>query len=440
MSAYSIKDFGAHANGARVSTAQIQMAIDTCHRNGGGKVVIPEGGIYLCGTLNLKSGVELHLEKDTLLKASTQPGDYKDVTLAGEYGGNSGGFLIMAHEANNISITGEGAIDGQCEAFMDGWWTEDGKYIRKPKPFRTRIIGLIGCRKVAIKDITIRNSAQWTCHLTGCEDVDIDSVTILNGLDIPNCDGIDPDHCRNVRIRNCHIESGDDCIVIKTTKEFADYGPSENIQISGCTLISTSSAIKIGSETVSDIRNVTVEDCKIRRSNRGLAIQLRDSGNVENIIMKSCQVETRKFHPKYWGNGEAIYVTAVERHDHGKVGQVNHVTFHDIDFTGENGVYLYGTEERPLKNVRLENVRGTLRKTSRFPVNQHDLRPRHSKEHGGIENGILGGITATNVSGLEILDCHIVFDETDGHHWQQALLTNNVENLILQNLGENLER
>ncbi len=427
-----ITDFSAKNDGETNNASPIQAAINACHQNGGGRVVVPAGGVFVSGTIELKSGVELHLESGSKLQASHEKGDYVVANIAGEYGGKEGGFLIRANNCRNISITGQGVIDGQADAFMDGWWTDDGKYIRKPKDFRTRIIGLTGCENIRITGITIKDAAQWTCHLTGCEDVVIHGITIRNGLDVPNCDGIDPDHCRNVRISDCHIEAGDDGIVIKTTQEFDAYGPSENITITGCTIISTSAAIKIGTESVSDIRDVVVTGCIIKRSHRGLAIQLRDKGLIENVMFSDCIVETRQFHQKYWGNGEAIYLTAVERHDDGDVGTIRSVVCKNILFRGENGVFICGSENACISDITLDGIDGTIKKTSRFPVDFHDMRPRHSQEHGGLEKGALSGITAYNVDGLTIRKSAIRFEGEERHHWLHALATKDVDKLVLQ--------
>jgi polygalacturonase len=365
-------------------------------------VLIPAGGVFLTGTITLKSHVELHLENGALLRASAQQDDYIGVAIAGEYGGNKGGFVIQAQDAKGIAITGLGTIDGQADAFMDGWWTEDGPYIKKPMPFRPRLIGLFGCSGIRIHGVTITDAPQWTCHLTGCEDVVIDGITILNGLDIPNCDGIDPDHCRNVRISNCHIEAGDDGIVIKATREYAHYGPSENITITGCTIVSTSAAIKIGTETVCDISHVVVTACIIRRSHRGLAIQLRDEGNVHDVLFSDCIIETRQFHPKWWGNAEAIYITATPRNSTTTVGTVKDIALRNIRFTSENGIFLCGCPSAPLQNISLDNIQGTLCKTSKFPVDFADMRPSGGEEHGGLERERLAPITTRHVEDLRM--------------------------------------
>ncbi len=432
MSTISILDYNAKNDGSTNNAPFIQAAIDACHERGGGRLVIPAGGVFVSGTIELKDGVELYLENGSMLQASHREADYKLMSTAGEYGGNEGGFLIQAKNARNISIAGNGTIDGQAEAFIDGWWTDDGEYIKKPKRFRSRIIGLFSCRQIRISNLTIQNSAQWTCHLMGCEDVVVHAITILNGLDVPNCDGIDPDHCRNVRISDCHIEAGDDGIAIKTTRDFREYGPSENITITGCTIVSTSAAIKIGSETENDIRDVVVTGCIIRRSHRGLAIQLRDRGVVENILFTDCVVETRQFHPKYWGNGEAIYITAVRRHDDKEVGITRNIVCRNILFRGENGVFICGSEDARIGNVILDGVNGTISKTSRFPVDYHDLRPRHSQEHGGLVRGALSGITAYHVDGLVIRRSSICFEGEERHHWHHALSAKSVEPIDIE--------
>ncbi|MEX0324037.1 MAG: glycoside hydrolase family 28 protein [Puniceicoccaceae bacterium] len=433
MATYCITDFGAVADGKTNNSSSIQRAIDTCSEKGGGRVSIPSEGIFVSGTIQLKKGVDLHLEDGAVLQASREPCDYASARLAGEYGGNSGGFLIQAEDADHISLTGHGTIDGQADAFMAGWSADAGKHIRQPKEFRPRVIGLFGCHRINIRGITIRDAAQWTCHLTGCEDVVIHGITIRNALDIPNCDGIDPDHCRNVHISDCHIEAGDDGIVIKTTREYTQYGPSENITIKGCTIISTSSAIKIGSESADDIRDIIVSGCIVKRSNRGLAIQLRDAGNVENVIFSNCIVETRAFHKKYWGNGEAIYITAANRHEDKPFGRIRNVVCQNIIFRGENGVFIQSAEPGHIRDIFLFAINGIISKVSAFPVGFHDMRPRFSQEHGGLEEGKLSGITAIFVEGLTIKNSGIQFEGEERHHWNGYLSTEHVEQLVVEN-------
>ena len=258
MPTFNIHDFGAAGDAVTPDTRAIQAAIDACHTAGGGLVVVPAGRKYLTGTVALKSGVGLHVEGDATILASDRREDYPDESLP---------CLIAARGADRVSITGTGVIDGRAKAYV----TEELPHIYRTALWRPRLIGLVGCTRVAVRDIAIRDAPFWSLHLIGCEDVLIHGITILNDLKMPNADGIDPDHCRRVRITDCYIEAGDDCIVLKNTAAFAWCGPCEDIAVSGCTLVSTSAAIKIGTESVDDFRRITVEGCTIRQSHRGVS-------------------------------------------------------------------------------------------------------------------------------------------------------------------------
>ncbi len=370
-----------------LATECIQSALDAAGAAGGGRVTLAAGR-HLCGTLTLHSRTELHLEAGAVLKASPDPADYLGETgMSGLYGVADGAFLIQARDAEQIAVTGLGVIDGSALDYMDGWRTDDGPYIRKPKAWRPRGIGFHHCRQVTLRDFTFRDSASWTIHLTGCEIVLCQSLTILNRLDVPNCDGIDPDHCRDVRILGCHIEAADDCIVLKNTREHADQGPCEDILIADCRLVSTSAAIKIGTESAGDFRNILVDGCVINRSHRGLSIQLRDTGTVENVAFSNCTIETRRFHPLYWGNGEPIYVTSVPRNDGDAAGRIRDIRFHNIRCRSEAGIFIEGSEGAEIEDVLLENVSLDLVAKSKWPGGRHDLRPMHGAEHGGFEDG-----------------------------------------------------
>ncbi len=384
-----------------ITTSSLQSEIDHAHASGGGQVRIPPG-THLIGTLQLKSHVDLYLEAGARLKASPNPAEFEQVEIAGLYGGNQGGFLLTAQDAEHVTISGPGSLDGSALDYMDGWWHEP--YIRAPKDWRPRGIGLFNCTHVTLKDFTFHDSASWTIHLTGCDDVLCQGLRILNRLDVPNCDGIDPDHCRNVRILGCHIEAADDGIVLKNTREYADLGPCENIVISGCTIISTSAAIKLGTESEGDFRNVVVDNCAISASHRGLAIQLRDQGTIENVSFSNCVVQTRLFHERYWGRAEPIYVTAVPRHDGDPAGTVRDIRFFNIRCQSENGIFLCGSPDAPLEHIRLEQVRVELQVQSKWPGGQVDCRPRHSLEHGGLEDAPTGGLRASHVHHLTLRD------------------------------------
>ena len=203
---------------------------------------------------------------------------------------------------------------------------------------------------------------------------------------MPNCDGIDPDHCRDVEIKNCHITCGDDAIVIKTTRQPIDYGPCENIRVSDCILETQDAGLKIGTETTRDIRNLTFQRCKIITSSRGIGIQLRDEGNISNITFKDITFTSRYYSAPWWGRGEAISLTAIPRAARpptasaradgasptqpaaqttdtaSALGTLSNIHFQNITGTSENSLRIDGTAQSPIQNISLDNLHLTLRR------------------------------------------------------------------------------
>lgn len=356
---FNIVDYGAVGDGRTNNAAALQEAIDRCSASGGGIVLVPAGGVFLTGSFRLKSYVDLHLESGAELRASLDPDHYREQVL------------IEAEGAEHFSLSGRGTINAQGRQFM----REELPHIFRAQSWRPRMMVFENCRNIRMRDLTLRESALWTVHLAGCSDVAIDGLSILNDRKIPNCDGIALDCSRNVRISNCHIEAGDDCIVLKTLRQYAHYGPCENVTVTGCTLASTSAALKIGTETVGDIRNVVFDGCVVRDSSRGLGIMLRDEGTVEHVLFSNITVETRFFHTDWWGAAEPIYVTALPRETGRPVGRVRDVRFSNIVCRSENGVFIRGSEETKPEDVLLENVKVRLERWTDLPGGRYDVRP-----------------------------------------------------------------
>src|SRR5512147_109407 len=231
VSSYNILDFGAIGDGVADNAASIQHAIDHCNINGGGRVIVPAGGVFVTGPFQLKSNVDLHVEANAMLRASLDEALY---TATPFKNWSEGSMWISAKDAHHISITGTGTIDGSGTQFMEN--EEPTHYNYKfvnGIDRRPHLLTLIGCRNITLRDVTFANAAYWCVHPAGCEDVLIQGVRILNSLKVRNCDGIDIDHSRNVRISDCYIESADDSICIKNRRDYAEYGPCENITITG---------------------------------------------------------------------------------------------------------------------------------------------------------------------------------------------------------------
>ena len=383
---YNIMTFGALGNGIHNDTQAIQAAIDTCRQNGGGRVLFPGGRVYRAGLLKLCSNIELHFEMGAVLMGSSQLSDYQ---LSGqktavkklhtpsyrncEYDGTPSHYFLYAKDCHNVAITGRGIIDGNEDIFygkVTHWRIEGSFYPRVPMLYAENV------ERLTIEDITFRRSAFWTVHLVGCRDVGIRGIRILNNLRMANCDGIDPDHCQNVRIEGCHIQCANDCIVFKNTLSAMQYGPCENMTVSGCTLISTSSAIKFGSESEDVMRNMVIENCVISRSNRGIALQLRDKGSIENIVFHNLVISTRLFHKDmYWGQAEPISVTVLPRKENTQVGIIRNIRFSNILCEGENGIFLYSQTPGHLQHIFFDGITLHLHRQTAHGLGAHDLRP-----------------------------------------------------------------
>lgn len=408
------EDYGALADGKTNDVTAIQTAIDKAYENGGGTVVLSSGKTYYSDSIILKENVELHLQIGSRLKATGDISGYfrpcnfindKTNTLIGNpVTGKPSFCFIYGFEAHNCKITGFGTIDANGHAFVE---RKDKYYVTGNFYPRPTVIYIEKSNHITIEDVTIVDAPFWTLHPAGCDDVLISKIRILNDLDVANSDGIDPDHSTNVRILGCHIECADDCICLKTSKGNSEYGPCENIVISDCTLISTSAAIKIGTEGVGDFRNVLVQNCIISRSNRGLSIQIRDGGNVENVRYNNIIIETRRFCPDWWGTAEPIVITAFDRDENTKAGHIKNISFRNITANGENGVLLHGTAENVIENVTFENVDITLKKSTKWESGLYDMRPGLNKD---IEQHKNAGFFIRHARNVKIYDSAVHID------------------------------
>ena len=405
---YKITDYGARGDGHTLNTIAIQKAVAECNAHGGGIVRIPPGE-FVTGTVRLLSNVHLELEAGAVLVGSTELANY---WIDGVKEG-----IVFADDAENISISGDGTINGkgtyfhlpdklnpsggdkkytrQGDDYMNArYGTGDGPiaYIDRPG----MMVVLLRCTRVSIRDITLRDSPTYAFRIGNCDDVTITGVTIFNNPLIPNNDGIHCTTSRNVHIANCHIEAGDDAIVV-TGFPYGIYGEgggtvktgpatygnktnrSENVTVTNCTLSSRSAGIRVGYGE-NDIRNCTFQNIVIFSSNRGIGIFARDAGSIENVIFSDIIIETRLFTGGWWGAGEPIHVSAVPEGSDGKVGRIHKITFSNIFAQSEAGIVLYGIRESPLGDIVLDNVHLTI-KSGPLSVSyggNFDLRPAYT--------------------------------------------------------------
>ena len=397
---YNVMTFGAKGNGTTDDAVAIQHAIDACSREGGGQVVFPGNHVFLSGPLELKSNVDLHLEATAVLKANPDEQIYH-LSAFGENRGE-GMLWLWARHAENISVSGKGTIHGNGIRFM-GQELLDSYELKPVTTFdpRPHVLTLTDVRNLTIRDVTIKEGAYWTVHLIGCDGAVIDGISLLNHLKIRNGDGIDLDHSRNVRISNCYITSGHDCICLKNRREFAEYGSCHDIVVTNCVMTSRSCAIKIGSENMDSIYNVNFDNCIITGSNRGLGVQNRDEGTVCDVTFSNIRMDLRLWSDVWWGKAEPIYVTSYPRANgnhkdanrrfpkgetKGRCGKVERIYFNNITATSENGCFVGGDEWGKVSHVYFNNVTIRLKKQTDYKGRVADLRPCRDesfvKNHG----------------------------------------------------------
>jgi polygalacturonase len=374
-------EFGTVGDGVTTDTAAIQAAIDSCAGCGGGTVSLGPG-TYLAGTVRLKDNVTLHLEAGATLLGSTDLNDYTD-----HYVDRS---LIYAEGAANIAITGRGVIDGQGAAFRRPPAAEskeacvqadaEGNSVEnedKENWLRARgrpfLLRLVDCTNVLLHDITVRNSAMWCLDFLACDSLLIDGIRLRSRDCNENNDGIDLEDCRNVRIANCDIQSGDDAICLKST---TSDGVCENIAISNCLISSGQSAIKTGTDSIGGFRDILVSNCVIYDSSRAVALDIYDGGvlervGIQNLTLRNVVVAISC---ELFDRGRTVDPTAAKP----SPGIIRDLIISQVQGTGITDVacLLAGLPGHPLRDVTLQSIRlrGPGRESRINPWTQRPVR------------------------------------------------------------------
>lgn len=433
---FNVRDYGAVGDGTTNDARAIQAAIDACVANGGGTVLVPAGSTYLSGSLVLGSNVDLHIERGATLQAS---GNWSDITERSTVSALSSGIVtdtseesgqfLTARGAVNLSISGAGTVDGGGRHYV----LEDlGAIYRMPvnRPFT---VFFLDCTDVALTDTLYRDAALWTVRLTGCENVLIHAIRIDGDMKMPNADGIDLDHCRNVRISDCNIRCPDDGISLKTCDEFPDAGPCENITVTNCVIETRSSALVVGVDALDPIRNVVFDNCVIKTSHRGLSVNMGQNSLYENILFSNIVVETQIFDEAWWGRGEPIYISAMPWHD--EVGIIRNVRFVNILARGENGVYIDALHPGLIDGILLENVRVEVDQWGDERGGRHDRRPYTGGEE--IVEHATAAFYIANAANITVRNCDAVWGANRQEYFGAALETAHVEGLTVDGfIGE----
>lgn len=361
---YDVRDYGAVGDGLVKETQALQKAIDACHEAGGGRVVLTAGN-YLSGTLYLKSNVELHLTNGAVLKASADVEDYnpedifpENVAFPSE--NMTARHLIIAYQAENIAVTGNGTIDGNSSAFFEplpsgktaSYRYKSGNYpIKEWRPGQMVFFCL--CKNVNASDVKLLNAPYWTFFLLGCEDVQIRGLTIENPAATANGDGIDLDCCRNVTVSDCIIRTGDDSITIRANRNALGHQAiaSENITVSNCVLSTPCNAIRIGVGE-GEIRNCLFGNIIVPEASRGISIvslyrkteNSRHGTSIENIHFSDFIL-----------NADVPFTVGVG-HEASPPGAIRDISFNRFRITAHAAAQIAGNDIVQVQRIALNNI------------------------------------------------------------------------------------
>lgn len=292
---FPVENYGAVADGQSVNTQAIQKAINACSAAGGGTVLLSRGD-YVSGTIELKSGVMLQIDRIARLLASTNLQDYPDhvparaTIMDSHY--NLKMSLIYAENQERVGICGDGEINGRGVPKNFPGGQSNGTL-----PGRPFLIRFVECKKVVMDGIRLLDSAAWMENYLNCDDVILQNLWVQNQANYNN-DGIDLDGCHNVIVRGCFLNSEDDGLCFKGAGERT----MENVLVENCRFYSTCNAVKFGTDSQGGFRNVLIRNIEVggpsddlpaetrRTAISGISWQSVDGGTVENIVCENVRI------------------------------------------------------------------------------------------------------------------------------------------------------
>ena len=412
---YNILEFGAKSELNFNNKVAIQKAIDTCSENGGGIVLVPNG-FFLTGPIELKTGVNLHLDKNAFLQFTKSKEEYPLIWT--NYEGQKrirAISPISAKNQNNIAITGEGVIDGngflwrgikqfkltskeweRClkmspyvkESKEGGIWyptktVYDG--VLKGEPdynnpnaleeasqnwdlYRPVLLSLMNCDKVLIEDITIQNSPAWNIHPWFCTNFTLKNAKVRNKFSAQNGDGLDLESCQNCEIVGTIFEVGDDGICIKSgkNKEGREItGPCKNVWIHDCKVFDAHGGFVVGSEMSRGVKNILVEDCTFIGTDIGIRFKsaIGRGGVVKNITIRNISManiieEAFIFTMGYvLSNLETDKTDKMESTLAEDIPEFKDIIMENINCHGAKiGIKINGLKELPIHDLTFKNV------------------------------------------------------------------------------------
>ncbi|WP_255563491.1 glycoside hydrolase family 28 protein [Mucilaginibacter rivuli] len=315
---YNISQYGAVADGKTDNTKAIQKAIDIAAGSGGGTVLVPTGK-FVTGVIYLKSNIDLHFENGGTLLASINRIDY---------GPQKASALIVANNAQHVSITGAGTIDGRGDALLkdiyrmlkagilkdEEWQTYNPWHQMRPaESNRPHLIDFTDCKGVVVKNVTIKDGLCWIQEYRNCSDMMFDSIKVHSNT-FWNNDGIDLVDCKNVKVSNSIFNVADDGVCLKSSNP---NSYCDNIEIYNCRIRSSASAFKMGTASWGGFRNIKVHDIEVYDTFRSaIAIETVDGGLIEDIDIRNVNAKN---------TGNAIFIRLGQRNKNADPGILRRV-------------------------------------------------------------------------------------------------------------------
>jgi polygalacturonase len=401
-------EVGVVGDGITLNTTNIQQAIDDCTAAGGGTIFFPAGR-YLTGTIQIKNNVTLQLNKDASLLGSTDVADYRNLDPFMDGSGNPlGHALIVALDAENVGLAGDGTVDGQSPALK-----------KKQKKYTVRpfLVRWVRCTNVVVQDIHLINPGAWTLNFFQSTNVTIANVTIRSrDLGIHNNDGINLDSSEDVRVRDCDVISGDDALVIKSTSA---PNPSRNIRAVHCKLSTRTNAIKLGTESIGGFEDISVSDCQITHTDMaGIALYAVDGGDLRNVTINNITMDGVAV-PISIRLGARLKTFRAGDQPKTTPGKLSNVTIQDI--SAKNiamiGMLINGLAAFPVESLTLENIQLELPGGGTVAEAKIQL-PEKEKDYPEFE--MFGktmpayGIYARHVQNIKFRNVHISLLKPDG--------------------------
>ncbi|MDR3191234.1 MAG: right-handed parallel beta-helix repeat-containing protein [Lactobacillaceae bacterium] len=402
------------------------------------EVIVPRG-IHVTGPITLRSNLTITFEKAAILRFSDDPTLYKPIWTRWEgiecYAMHP---LLYAADAENITIQGYGIIDGAGQAWWDkfrqieeedrtlpreqyeldlaalnpDYKTRTGGGGRPSTQFlRPPLVQFWKCSNITLKDFMLENSPFWTLHLVYSSEILIDGMVFRNPADAINTDAMDIDSSKNVHIKNCLLDVGDDGVTLKSGsgEDGLKIGiPTENVTVNNCTILASHGGIAIGSETAAGIKNVFVKNCTFDGTRRGVRLKSRRTrgGTIENIQLDNLQMDScwcpitleMYFAPGVLPEEEATVLSMDAQPVTAATPHIKDVKITNIEATNvrASAAFIVGLPEAPIENVEIENFNWSL-------ASEVDLLPaEYAEETGGRFHDGDRGIKTINVNNLNI--------------------------------------